>query len=149
MHGKCFERSPKQLSWPCLLQSKLDVVPELSNMKGMGPKLIQVALSWTHTEEMLTMKKQRLLWKRCSTHGRVSRKVCLAADDACAFVSVSGSLLPNMSALATSLGTATSLYTCVYISFQWLKYATSPRLPHFSSICTLRRKAQTNPSKQP
>jgi len=41
----CFETSPKQLSWLCLLQSKLDVIPELSNVKGMGPKLIQIARS--------------------------------------------------------------------------------------------------------
>ncbi len=40
-----FEMSPKQRSWLCLLQSKLDVIPELSNVKGMGPKLIQIARS--------------------------------------------------------------------------------------------------------
>lgn len=33
------------MSWICLLQSKLNALPELSNVQGMGPKRIQIARS--------------------------------------------------------------------------------------------------------
>jgi len=39
------EMSPEQVSWLCLLQSKLDATPGLSNILGMGPKLILIARS--------------------------------------------------------------------------------------------------------
>ncbi len=106
----------------------------------------------THTEEFLMTKNKNRYYFGSTTILKAEPHTWFARHeqhvvDACAIDSASSSLLPNVSALATSLSTATSLHANT--SFQWLRYAMSALLPQFSSIGTLRRKAQETPSKQP